>query len=350
MTEKILVVRYRFIGDMILTVPFLRNLRRKYPDAQIDMLVAPNSYEVIANCPYINNFIIFDTTRKHKYENSNEKKRTFFSYVSELKEKKYDKAYVLKRSFSSALLCFLAGIPKRIGFNTEGRGFLLTEKVKYDTEKHESQCFLDVLRAENFETDDGKLENWVKEGDTSKIKNIFTENEISESETKVVIHATATNKKKLWDENNFAQLIKYLDGINIRIIHIGAKSDREVYERIYSKIGANLKNKPVNLCGELTLQESLALLKEVSFIVGNDSGNLHMAASVGTKVVGIYGAMPVSKWGALGEGNKLLTGNAPCAPCNKRGKCNNNLICLNSITVKKVIEAIDEIINSESAK
>ncbi len=347
MTEKILVVRYRFIGDMILTIPFLRNLRKKYPDAQIDMLVSPNSYEVISECPYVNNFIIFDTTRKHKYECSNENKKSFWSYVSKLKEKKYDKAYVLKRSFSSALLCFLAWIPERIGFNTEGRGFLLTKRVKYDKTKHESQCFLDVLRAENIDVDDGRLENWVKEENSAKIDNIFSQNGIKQDEMKVVIHATATNPKKLWSEDNFAHLIKYLDGINIRIIHIGAQNDREVYERIYSKT-EGLKNKPLNLCGELTLQESLALLKKVNFIVGNDSGNLHMAASVGTKVVGIYGAMPVSKWGALGEGNKLLTGKVPCAPCNKRGECKNNLICLNSITVKNVIQAIDEIINSES--
>lgn len=349
MAEKILVVRYRFIGDMILTVPFLRNLRRKYPDAQIDMLVAPNSYEVISECPYVNNFIIFDTTRKHKYETSGEKKKSFWSYVSELRAKKYDKAYVLKRSFSSALLCFLAGIKERIGYDTEGRGFLLTQKVKYDTKKHESQCFLDVLREENFEIDDGRLENWVKKENTFKIEEIFNQNKIEKDRIKVVIHATATNPKKLWSEENFAHLIKYLDGINVQIINIGAKNDREVYERIYTKTG-ELNNKPLNLCGELSLQESLALLKEVNMIVGNDSGNLHMAASVGTKVVGIYGAMPVSKWGALGDGNKLLTGKVPCAPCNKRGKCTNNLICLNSITVKQVIEAIDEIINSESVK
>ena len=86
---KILVVRYRFIGDMILTIPFLRNLRYAYPDAQIDMLVAPNSGEVIENCPYVNNFIYFDTNRKHKYEQGKGKKKSFWHYVSELKKEKF---------------------------------------------------------------------------------------------------------------------------------------------------------------------------------------------------------------------------------------------------------------------
>ena len=75
---KILVMRYRFIGDTLLTVPFLRNLRYAYPDAQIDMLVAPVSGEIIEKCPYVDNFIYFDTTKKHRYENKEgqEKKNT----------------------------------------------------------------------------------------------------------------------------------------------------------------------------------------------------------------------------------------------------------------------------------
>lgn len=343
MAEKILVVRYRFIGDMILTIPFLRNLRNSFPDAQIDMLVAPNSYEVISECPYVNNFIIFDTKNKHRYESSGNKKKSFFSYVKELRKQNYTRAYVLKRSLSSAVLCFLAGIPYRIGFDTEGRGFLLSKRVKYDNNAHESQCFLDVLRAEGREVDDGHLENWVNSENLEKIDNILSENGISQEETKVIVHATATNPKKLWSSDNFAQLIKMLDERNIRIIHIGAPSDRETYENIYQKVG-QLEKKPLNLCGKLTLQESLALIKRTNLIVGNDSGNLHMAASLGVKVVGIYGAMPVSKWGALGEGNKLLTANVPCAPCNKRGKCAHNLECLTNITPEMVMSAVEEVL------
>lgn len=113
--EKILVIRYRFIGDTLLTVPFLRNLRKANPKAQIDMLVAPVSGEIIDKCPYVDNFLYFDTTRKHRYENSNQEKKNFRYYVKLLREKKYDKAYVLKRSFSSAFLAFCAGIPNESG-------------------------------------------------------------------------------------------------------------------------------------------------------------------------------------------------------------------------------------------
>lgn len=338
--KKILVVRYKFIGDMVLTVPFLRNLRYMYPDAQIDILVAPNSGEIIENCPYVNKFIYLYAK---KNENGKLKKKSFFDYVNEIKKEKYDKAYVLKRSFSSALLCFLAGIKERIGFSTECRSFLLTKKIKYDKIRHESLCFLDVLEADGFKVKDNYLENWIKEENTSKVKQLFKENSIQENIKKAVVNVTATNPGKIWDINNFAQIIEYLSNEkNVQVIYIGAPSDKIIYEHIPFKNA--LKIKPVNLCGQVSLQDSLALLKEVDFVIGNDSGNLHMASSVGTKVIGLYGPMPFDKWKALGEGHILLKADLPCMPCYLKGECKHNKACMNLITTDKVKTAIDSML------
>ena len=340
---KILVVRYRFIGDMILTIPFLRNLRYAYPDAQIDMLVSPNSGEIIENCPYVNNFIYFDTTRKHKYEKGKGEKKSFLYYVKELKKQKYDKAFVLKRSLSSALLCYFAGIKERIGYDTEGRGFLLSNKVKYDNLKHESLCFLDALEADKKEIKDTYLENWILEENKTKIISLFEKNRIIEKYPKVVINATATNQMKVWDINNFARIIEYLSNHkNAQVVFIGAPSDKAIYEEI--KYNEELKIKPINLCGEVTIKDSLALLKEVDLLIGNDSGNLHMASSVCTPVIGLYGPMPFEKWKAIGEKNILLKADLPCMPCSLKGKCQNDKACMKSITVEQVKEAIDKIL------
>ena len=341
---KILVVRYRFIGDMILTIPFLRNLRYAYPDAQIDMLVSPNSGEIIENCPYVNNFIYFDTTRKHKYENGKGEKKSFWHYVKELKKQKYDKAFVLKRSLSSALLCYFAGIKERIGFDTEGRGFLLTNKVKYNNLKHESLCFLDALQADKKEIKDTYLENWILEENKNKVISIFEKNNILGKQPKVVINSTATNQMKVWDINNFARVIEYLSNDKkAQVIFIGAPSDKTIYENIqYNEV---LKIKPINLCGEVTIKDSLALLKEVDLLIGNDSGNLHMASSVNTPVIGLYGPMPFEKWKAIGENNILLKADLPCMPCSLKGECKHNKACMNSITIEQVKDAIDKILN-----
>ena len=344
MSKKILVVRYRFIGDTLLTVPFLRNLRAANPDAQIDMLVAPMSGEVIENCPYVDNFIYFDTTRKHKYENSKQEKKTFFSYVKQLRKDRYDKAYVLKRSISSAFLVFLSGIKDRVGFNTEGRGFLLTRRIPYDKNKHEIECFLDVLKADGVVVKDSYLENWIDEKVQSKIENIFAAKLVPDSK-KVIVHATATNDGKIWPLENFAKLVEYLSNEkNVQVIYIGTDFDKPTYEKMQSLITSKLTINPVNFCGDFTLQESLAAIKLSDLLIGNDSGNLHMASSVGTKVVGLYGPMPFDKWFAYGDGNVLLRSNLPCMPCGLKQPCQINKRCLTDITVEKVINSLETLL------
>ncbi len=342
MRKKILVLRYRFIGDTLLTIPFLRNLRRAEPDAIIDILVSPGSGEILKDCPYINNLIYFDTTRKHKYEKGNGNKKSFWHYVSAIRKENYDKAYVLKRSMSSAFLCFMAGIKERIGYNTEFRSIFLTKTLKYNYHQHESLCYLDVLKRDDIEVKDTYLENWVTDEETKKVKQLFEQNNISESSIKAVVNVTATNEKKVWDINNFARIIEYLSNEKgVQVIYMGAPDDREIYDKIQFK--EELKIKPLNLCGAVDLQDSLAILKEVDFILGNDSGTLHMASSVDTKVIGLYGPMSTEKWGALGENNILIKSNLPCVPCNLKS-CHTYKACMNDISVEQVKEAINQTI------
>ena len=343
--KKILVMRYRFIGDTILTVPFLRNLRYAYPDAQIDMLVSSGSGEVIENCPYVNNFIFFDTTKKFKYENG--QKKSFWSYVKLLRQEKYDKVYVLKRSFSSAFLGFLTGAKERIGFDTEFRGFLLTKKVPYDNNKHEIECFLDVLRADGIKVEDSYLENFTNQETKEKIKQLF-EDSLTNDAKKVVIHATASTTKKEWEKENWATIIEYLaNQKNAQVLFIGSEKDSGAYREILSFIKEELRIKPVNFCGKFSLQESLSAIEQTDLIVGIDSGNLHMAASAKTRVIGLYGPMNEKKWGAYpckSGTNILLTADVECRPCGLKKKCKNNFICLKNITTEQVKTAIDKII------
>ena len=332
---KILVVRYRFIGDMILTVPFLRNLRYAYPDAQIDLLVTPNSGEVIENCPYVDNFIYFDTSKMSKLQ-----------YVCKFRKEKYDKAYILKRSIESAYLCFFSGIKQRIGFDTEYRSIFLTKKVDYDRKKQEALCFLDVLKADNIPVRDSYLENWINEENDKKIDSLFEKYNVKKDTNKAVVNVTATNQGKVWDIENFAQIIEYLSNEKgFQVIFIGAPSDKNIYNSI--KYSSELNIKPLNLCGEVNLKDSLALLKRVNFIFGNDSGNLHMASSVGTPVIGLYGPMPFEKWKAYGENNILIKADLPCMPCALKRKCKKNKACMKAISVEQVKSAIDKIISSQ---
>jgi heptosyltransferase-2 len=348
MCKKILVVRYRFIGDTLLTVPFLRNLRMAYPDAQIDLLVGPVSGEIIEKCPYVDNFIYFDTTKKHRYENKNGvEKKDFWSYVNLLKQEKYDKAYVLKRSLSSAFLVFAAGIKERIGFDTEMRGFLLTKRVPYVENRHEIECFLDVLRADGIDVQNSYLENWTDENENEKVLSVMKSKGLNfdDDVLKVIVHATSGNRKKEWAKDKWADIIQWLsEEKNVQVLFNGTKNDSLTYEEILSYLpnnGNDLKYPPINFCGEFSLRETLAFTEKTDLIVGCDSGNLHIAASVGVPVIGIYGPMNTEKWKAWADNSVVISLGLPCQPCGLKKKCKNDYSCIKNISVERVRQEIE---------
>lgn len=335
---KILVIRYRFIGDTILMIPFLRNLRYAYPDAQIDVLAAPVSGEILDDCPYINELIIFDTTRKHRYENTKTEKKSFWSYVKQVKERKYDKVYVLKRSLSSAALAFFAGIKHRIGYNTEGRGILLTKQVPYVKNRHEVECFLDVLRKDGIKIIDTHLENWISPETERKI-NEYVEN----NQPKVLVHATSGNVNKQWAPEYFAKVVEYLSNkLNAQVYYTGTTEDTTVYEKIHSLIKTPLEHVPINMCGKLSIKESTALISKMNLVIGCDSGNMHIAASVNVPVIGIYGPMNPKKWLPWGDIHTPLYADLPCIPCDLRRSCPREIACLKLITPEKVIDSVNK--------
>ena len=330
---KILVIRHRFIGDTILTIPFLRNLRRAYPDAQIDVLVGPDSGELLVECPYINNLITFD-----------KKKMGFWGYVKLLKDKRYHKAYILKRSLSTAFLAFFAGIKERIGFDTEGRGFLLTKKVPYNKARHEIECFLDILKADNIPVLDDYLEEWIPESSNSKIDQLFKDYDIKNN-IKFLVHATSGNAKKEWPPEYFARVIEYLaNKKQVQIFYTGLKKDYQKYEEIQGFIQQDLNIKPVNLCGQLSIQDSLALVSKMDFVVGVDSGILHMAAALNIPVIGIYGPMNPIKWKAWGDIHTIIYSDIPCVPCDIREECPKSGECLTTIRPETVIEKCSQML------
>ncbi len=340
--KKILVIRYRFIGDTILTVPFLRNLRKHYPDAQIDMLAGAVSSEVLENCPYIDTLLVFDTTDKHRYENTGGKKVSFWSYVKLLRENKYDKVYVLKRSFSSAFLAFMGGIKERMGFDTEQRGFFLTKRVKYDKNKHEVDCFLDVLRADNIKIADDYLENWVDKKSEAKI-NEFLKAEKAENNFKVLIHATSGNINKQWPLEYFAEVVEYLiNKKSAKIFFTGTKEDFAVYVEIEKLINAKLTTRPINLCGQMSIHDSTALINQMNLVIGVDSGLLHVAASLNVPAIGIYGPVNPVKWKLRGNIHRALYLDLPCVPCRLKGNCKIDKACLKNIKPESVINAVEE--------
>ena len=349
--KKVLILRYRFVGDTVLSIPFIRNVREQFPDAQIDVLVSPNSGELIENNPDVNKVIYFDNTTFHKYEGdsvncgrdapwgvSTIDKQTYFSFIdcaNALRKENYDLIFVLKRSFSSALLAFLSGAKYRIGFGTEFRSFLLTQVVKYDKNIHELDNFLNCLRPLGVEPKKYTPEIFPSEQEVRKAQGFLIR--LDRFKPKVLIHATSAHPYKMWPKRYFAKLMDYLfDEFEAQFVFTGTKLDKPVYEGIIDWCQNKSKFKILDLCGLTTLQECYAVYKGVDLAICVDSGNAHLASAAGILTYVLYGPTRPEQWLPIGKDGKnvfpvRLNQLLPCQPCDVKVVC-DHVSCMKLLT------------------
>lgn len=341
--SSILVVRYRFIGDTILTVPFLRNLRRAYPQAKIDVLVGPQSGEVLAGCPYINELITYDTTRYHKYDSGEGKARSFWSYVSELRKRKYDTAFLLKRSFSSAALALLIGCKNRIGYGTAGRSLLLSKSVPWNSEVHEVESTLDVLREAGIEIGDTDLEAWISAEEEKAVRKLVPQ--LAENKRKILFHAAAAHPNKEYPLEHWAVVMKELaKKEQILPFFTGSSQDFLTYERLIGLAGME----GVNCAGKLSLRESMALLAGMDLSICTDSGPSHLSAAVGTPTLAVFGPTDPERWRPWGSKHEaIFDSSLPCRPCNYKMSCDNKRQCLTELSPHIIVKKALQILQAE---
>jgi len=348
---NLLVLRYRFIGDTILTVPFLRNLRRAYPQARIDMMVAPYSSDVLIGTPYVDDFIVYDPPTIHA--DSGGRHRTFLSkvrFVADLRKRRYDKAYVLKRSLSSAVIAFLSGAPERIGFDTESRGFLLTKRVPYRRDQHEVLNFLDVLRADGVPVVDDHLEAWLTEEEVAFADGFLAERGAADGARLVAIHPFSSHPQKPWHEDNFIAVANALqEKHGVRILLFGGRRD----EALAAYIGERVRPTPISAVGRTDLRQTMALLSKCSLLVCNDSGIMHLAAALGVPLVALFGPSPPDLFGPWGKRCRVLCKRFQCSPCKQKffTECEpsprGRPMCMEAITVDEVTGAAADMLSGK---
>ncbi len=325
--EKIVVVRYRFIGDTLLTIPFLRALRQLKPDAEIHLLVGEDAYDLMRHCPDIDQAIAFEP-RKHG----------FWPSVQRIRQEGYTHAYLLKRSFSSAFMVWLAGIPNRIGFNTDHRRLLLTKAIAYTpTQQHEAQCFLDLLPGYPQGALDLSIESWIPEEVETKILSQFN----LSAPQKVLVHVTSTNAAKCWPLDAFKTLIQTLLACeDTHLYFLGVEAEKALYENLKASFSNDEQSMMHNLCGQTTLLESLAVVKHMDLVVANDSGMIHMAAAMNTPVVAIFGPSDPKQWHPLSKRYTIVHHpQMACRPCRLNITCHHEYPCLSEITPEQVLRA-----------
>ncbi|MFH1406869.1 MAG: lipopolysaccharide heptosyltransferase II [Candidatus Omnitrophota bacterium] len=341
---RILVIRLDRIGDILLSTPVLEALRSAYPQSYIAMMIAPHARPIVEGNPYINDFIIYDKEGPQwSFWNT-------LKFALSLRKQKFDTAIILHPSCRSHIIAFLAGIPKRIGYNKKF-GFLLTHKLMDNKRlglKHESAYALDSLRVLGAGAKTKpKLYFPIRQEDERTITKFLASMGVRATDSIVVVHPGASCSSKKWLTERFAEVAEKLScEYKVKIVIVSGDEDAPLCEEIERA----MKTKAISLAGKTSLGELAALLKRSKLFISNDSGPVHVAVAVQTPVISIFGrkqpGLGPRRWGPLGEKDIALHKDVGCAEC-KAHNCTLQFKCLKAITVTEVLAAARKILNEK---
>ncbi|MFA5088470.1 MAG: lipopolysaccharide heptosyltransferase II [Candidatus Omnitrophota bacterium] len=336
--KRILVVNVNWVGDVIFSTPVFKALKRAYPQASITCLVVPRVREILECSPCVDQIIVYDEKGKH---------RNLFNKIKliiELARGRFDVAFLLHRSLTRALLVFLAGIPRRVGYDTKKRGFLLTHKVEVpDGDLHRADYYLNIIESFGVKVCDRSSELVVPPQAQREMEQILRKQGISDRDYLVVAHVGGNWALKLWPSQNFALLIRRLihDG-RAKVIIPGSSKELPLAEEIVRISGGEA----LVLAGETNLKQLIALMRRADMVISADSGPLHMANSVGTKSIGLFGPTRPEITGPRGKGQYVVI--QKDIGCNTNPcyllQCPDN-VCMRAITVEDVIQEFEKIRN-----
>lgn len=331
--KKILVVRYETIGDTIFASAFYRELRNALPDAQIDVIADDTSRPIMKYCPYINNII--DSPGKY---------RKYLDYFRLLNQfKKYDTIYCLKNNHFYSKLAYLAGIKNRVGFEEKARkSKYLNMTIPYREDRHEIDLYLDLLRLTNIPVTSDRTECWLSPETSEKVNELLSAN----GKKKVLIQAYSRLSLKNWFDKYWAEVIKHLSNeLDIQVYFSGNSSDREEYEKINQEL-SDLKIKPINTSGKLSLTETMSLVKNMDMVIGIDSCISHISAGLDIPQIFLIGPTSLVRWKPRNEKCIVIQKEFPCSPCFIQSVeniiCDNRRDCMKAITPDLVIKELDK--------
>lgn len=340
--QKYLIVQTAFIGDVILTLPIVQLIKEKIPHSEVDFLTISRSAEILNNHPDINSIIIYEKNKEDRGIIG------FLKILKKLKQKKYQIAVIPHRSLRSALLVYMAGIPKRIGFDRSAGKFLFTDIIKYNNSLHEIERNISLL-SKLLEVRELKIfpKLYPDISDINRIESILANNGINKSEKFICVAPGSVWNTKRWTKEGYIELIKKLIKKNYLIFLIGSKSDFMLCD--YIKRCVN-DSKVINLAGELNLLQSAELIKSSVLLVSNDSAPVHIATAMNTPVVVIFGpTSPVFGFYPYHQKSEVIEfANLKCRPCRIHGskKCpTGKFECMTGITHELVLDKVEEILN-----
>jgi heptosyltransferase II len=326
---RLLVIRLDRIGDLMLSLPAIEALGRHFPGARLSVMTRPETKALLEGHPAIDEVIAYDYRNggRHAFPLG------YFRFLEEIMKRRFDFAVILHPGIRSYLVPFLAGIPMRVGYR--GRhDWLLTRKVadqRHLGRKHESEYAMEVVEALTERRSFSSPSKWVPDSTAMP--------EVPEGRW-LAVHPGASCPSKRWPAERFRTLVGELlmEFPKHRVAVIGGPESAPDAARVVSGAGERV----TDLSGKLDLRQLTALLSKCDLLISNDSGPVHVAAAVGTKVISLFGrnsaGLSPQRWRPLGKGHTVLQKEVGCMVCLAH-ECPIGFECLKAITVDDVMEA-----------
>jgi heptosyltransferase II len=336
--KKILVRATNWVGDAVMSLPALRTLRERFPNAEICILAKPWVAGLYHREPFCDRMIPYEPkTLGEKW-----------AAGRALAKEKFDCAILLQNAFEAALVAFAAGIPERIGYSRDGRGFLLTKAVAVprpgEIPPHERFYYLELLTRAGVldkrpESDCIRLEcaPLAREAGRGRF------HEMGLGETVIGMSpGAAYGTAKRWIPEHFAEAAtRVAQQIGASVAIFGSKDERELCGQIGATIQA--PGRVHNFAGETSLAEYIDLAAACHVYLTNDSGGMHMASALGVPTVAIFGATNDVTTGPTGPLARVVREKVECSPCMKR-ECPIDHRCMTRVSAEKVAGVALELI------
>jgi heptosyltransferase II len=349
---KILARAPNWVGDAVMAIPALQEIRRTHAKAEVFVLARPVVADLFSGQPFVDRILPYDYRGKHRGWLGRER------LAGELRKEKFDAAVLLQNAFDAAWLAWRAGIPERIGYAREARGPLLTRAIPVPREgeipEHESHYYLELLRRANW-IDAPADASTGRSGTIEPIRLHVSEDAEMRAESALraagardvawrcaIAPGASYGAAKCWPPERFAQLAdRLISECGADVIFFGTPGEKDIAARIL----AQMKSRAISLVGETSMRHLAALFSRCSAFIGNDSGAMHVAAAVGLPVIGIFGSTDPEGTAPVTPEFTLIREPVSCSPCFLR-QCPVDHRCMTRISADSVFQAAARIRSS----
>ena len=354
MAENILILSMTRMGDMIQTTPLIKGLKEKYPDSKITLLVTSDFASAIPLIPDVDDSIVINFKQFKINENWEDQSwikvyRYLEESLEDIKSRNYDLLVNLSHSKFSALMVGYLDIKNVIGFHCNEFGDRKTGHpwMQYFGVEVFNRIYNEFNLVEIFSGSAGvnlkgrKIEV-MRPQNQSSLGTLIPAKDIL-----IGFQAGSSLEGRRWSTQSFANLADMLiEKTDARIIMLGVESESKVAEEVISL--TKNKDRISNFTGKTNLSQLAGLLEECEYLVTNDTGTMHLAAAVGTKIVGLFFAHAHPyETAPFSPGHLIFQARISCAPCSYGVHC-NNIVCVDKVRPQHIFSVIENHIQTQS--